>query len=111
MMLPDLIMAPVINKHTLQLNFALSSELFWFRGHFPIQAIFPGVAQIEWVMHYAKEYFQITSFTGLDVVKFQRPLFPDDIIVLVIEWLPEKNKLKFQYSKNAIVASTGQISL
>ena len=31
----------------------LDPELSWFRGHFAVQPLLPGVAQIDWVMHYA----------------------------------------------------------
>ncbi|SUX57408.1 ACP dehydratase [Citrobacter amalonaticus] len=31
----------------------LDPSLFWFSGHFAVQPLLPGVAQIDWVMHYA----------------------------------------------------------
>lgn len=111
MMLPVFLNPPTISKYSLQLSFTLSKDLFWFAGHFPEQAIFPGVAQIDWVMHYAQTYFNITAFGGIDVVKFQSPLCPEDDVVLTIDWLFEKNKLKFEYAKSNKIASTGQINL
>ena len=32
---------------------SLDPALFWFRGHFAVQPLLPGVAQIDWAMHYA----------------------------------------------------------
>lgn len=31
----------------------LDPSLFWFCGHFAVQPLLPGVAQMDWVMHYA----------------------------------------------------------
>ncbi|KJG48414.1 hypothetical protein UA70_13815, partial [Raoultella planticola] len=31
----------------------LDPGLFWFSGHFAVQPLLPGVAQLDWVMHYA----------------------------------------------------------
>ena len=30
----------------------IDAGLFWFQGHFPHLPILPGVAQLDWVMHY-----------------------------------------------------------
>ncbi len=112
-MLPILKHYQCIDENSLQLTLVLSKELFWFKGHFPVQAIFPGVAQIDLVMKYAKQYLQVDSnlFKGVDVIKFQQPLFPDDIVTLAIELIKEKQLLTFQYKVKDVIASSGKITL
>lgn len=95
---------------TLQLT--LQPEMFWFKGHFPEQAILPGVAQLNLVMHYAKTLLNVDlPFKGMDVVKFQRPLFPNESVELIINWHPENHKLSFQYRCDDLPASSGRITL
>lgn len=111
MMLPQENASNVTDNHvTLQLT--LTPELFWFKGHFPEQAILPGVAQLHLVMHYAKTLLHVRHpFKGMDVVKFQRPLFPGENVELAINWNPENNKLNFQYTVDGAPASSGRITL
>lgn len=93
-------------------HFMLPPSLFWFKGHFPEQALLPGVTQIHWALHYAQEAFALDlAFSGIDVVKFQRPLFPNESIVLTLAWNSDKSKLSFQYSCQDTIASSGRISL
>ncbi|SQI44452.1 (3R)-hydroxymyristoyl-[acyl-carrier-protein] dehydratase [Leminorella richardii] len=90
----------------------LSPELFWFKGHFPQQALLPGVTQIHWAVHYATEAFALNRrFSGIDVVKFQRPLFPGESVVLTLSWDEEKGRLSFQYRCQDAIASSGRIDL
>lgn len=47
-----------IERHQAQANHLeivlhLRADLFWFRGHFAVQPLLPGVAQIDWAMSYA----------------------------------------------------------
>ncbi len=37
----------------LEITFYLDPDLLWFKGHFAVQPLLPGVAQLDWVMHYA----------------------------------------------------------
>ncbi|WP_347253807.1 hydroxymyristoyl-ACP dehydratase [Leminorella grimontii] len=110
-------MLPAETSHRIEnsnatFHFTLSPQLFWFKGHFPEQALLPGVTQIHWVLHYAREAFALDlSFSGIDVVKFQRPLFPNEDIVLTLAWDDEKKKLNFQYGCQGAIASSGRISL
>ncbi|STH09161.1 putative fatty acid degradation enzyme [Escherichia coli] len=49
-----------IERHQAQANHLeivlhLRADLFWFRGHFAVQPLLPGVAQIDWAMSYAAQ--------------------------------------------------------
>ena len=79
---------------------------------FPSSPILPGVTQVNWVMDYASAFLGLDKvFYGMDVVKFQRPLLPGEIVNVQIDWLKEKHRLVFRYSLGDAVASSGKIIL
>lgn len=112
MKLPDVINCQ-LNEKSVELTINLSPSLFWFKGHFPQQAILPGVTQLNWVLHYARHYLAINNqFKGIDVMKFQCPLFPGQTVKLIIDWHSETNKLSFQYLvADKQITSSGRIVL
>ncbi|CDL86536.1 hydroxymyristoyl-ACP dehydratase [Xenorhabdus cabanillasii] len=76
----------------------LDPDLSWFRGHFPVQPLLPGVAQIDWVMHYAQTLLAPGwAFSSIEMVKFQFPLQPEDNLLLKLQWEEKKHLLTFQY--------------
>lgn len=94
----------------------LEPELFWFSGHFAQQPLLPGVAQLDWVMHYATlllapEY----RFHSIQAVKFQAPLLPETVVTLVLDWQAEKQQLAFKYLRHdgeqRHLSSSGKIRL
>lgn len=112
MMMPLIVNQKKEGGNALKLTLQLCPELFWFDGHFPHYPILPGVTQVHWVMIFATRFLEIDqTFSGMDVVKFQRPLLPGDEVSLDIEWLKEKSRLHFQYSVAGNVASSGKITL
>jgi len=94
------------------LELRLPATLLWFKGHFPEQPILPGVAQLNWVMTFAREELPLAAnFAGFDVIKFQQPLLPEQQVTLSIQWLQDKNKLLFSYKVGEFQASSGKINL
>lgn len=110
---------PALSKDTIKdptelayITLRLQPDLFWFQGHFPDYPLLPGVTQLNWVMHYAKKMFHLTSvFKSMEVIKFQSPLFPNEIIKLKLSWQPELQKLSFEYHAKDKLASSGKITL
>ncbi|MBD2791253.1 hydroxymyristoyl-ACP dehydratase [Xenorhabdus sp. 42] len=87
---------PAQNEVIIQLY--LDPDLAWFRGHFPIQPLLPGVAQIDWAIHYAQTLLAPDwSFAAIEMVKFQFPLLPKDKLRLKMKWEEEKHLLSFHY--------------
>ena len=112
MILPEVLSQQFTGDTSVQLGLRLSADLFWFKGHFPTSPILPGVTQVNWVMIYADELLGLNqAFSGMEVVKFQRPLLPDEVVSLQIDWLKEKHRLVFRYSVAGSVASSGKITL
>jgi acyl-coenzyme A synthetase/AMP-(fatty) acid ligase len=71
----------------LALRLEIDRSLACFRGHFPGQPVVPGVAQLEWVIGFAREAFDIRgAFQGVDALKFQRIIAPGMAVTLTLEW-------------------------
>ncbi|MGE9550490.1 3-hydroxyacyl-ACP dehydratase FabZ family protein [Erwinia amylovora] len=92
------------------------AELFWFRGHFPGQPILPGVAQLDWVMHYGlKLLAPDKAFSSVENIKFQQPILPGSTLKLMLSWNAAKNWLLFDYqilgAEQPQRASSGKIAL
>ena len=113
MMLPVVVSQQITGDHFASIDLLLPADLLWFSGHFPTCPILPGVAQINWVMHYANQLLgQLPVVRSIDVVKFQRPLMPDDEVTIEINWERTNHKLMFKYLvQGEITASSGKISL
>ncbi len=58
----------------LEITFYLDPDLLWFKGHFAVQPLLPGVAQLDWVMHYAAALAPGYRFHSIQNVKFAAPL-------------------------------------
>ncbi|ATM93566.1 TPA: beta-hydroxyacyl-ACP dehydratase [Klebsiella aerogenes] len=95
---------------------SLDPALFWFRGHFAVQPLLPGVAQIDWAMHYATRLLAPGwRFHDIQNVKFQSPLLPGAIVTLTLTWQEARQTLTFNYQlhdgETRHTASSGKIRL
>ncbi|MDC9580330.1 hydroxymyristoyl-ACP dehydratase [Xenorhabdus sp. PR6a] len=96
-------------QHEAMIQLYLDPALDWFRGHFPVQPLLPGVAQIDWVMHYAQTLLAPGwSFSSIEMVKFQFPLQPGNTLLLKINWDEKKHLLTFHYDLAPQNGSEGQ---
>lgn len=92
----------------------INGALPWFRGHFPGQPILPGVAQLDWVMHYATTLLAPGwQFAAVENIKFQQPVQPGQSLWLQLSWLAEKGQIAFSYQRqeDGSMVSSGKISL
>lgn len=99
-----------------EIAFVLDPALFWFQGHFPVQPLLPGVAQLDWAIRHGLEMLAPSHrFQAVRSVKFQAPLLPGDHVLLSLDWLAESGVLSFQYRREAgaaaSLASAGKIQL
>lgn len=77
-------------------------QLRYFNGHFPGNAVLPGVVQISWVLHFAQQTFsKLGVFQRLEVVKFQQVIRPGDTVRLKLRWDPHKYYLQFVFDTNS----------
>lgn len=97
-MLPIELECITSSADTVKLQLLLEPQLFWFKGHFPGQPVLPGVAQIHWAIHYAREHLDIKGqFTAMQAIKFQNPVTQGQQLELNLQWLADKELLKFSY--------------
>ena len=100
----------------LTLRLHAAADLFWFRGHFPTLPILPGVAQLDWALHYGLTRLAPgKAFASIDNIKFQQPVPPNAELELQLNWQADKSLLSFSYQlikgEVAEVASSGKIRL
>ena len=89
----------------------IPKELSWFEGHFPDQAVLPGVVQIDWAGKLANALFTHSkTFKQLSNIKFKTMVLPDTHLSLALSYNLEKNSLKFHYFDNEMTYSTGSFT-
>ncbi len=83
-------------------------DLFQFRGHFPDWPILPGVAQLDWAVHFAEQALE-RSLTVREVhnLKFVRTVSPDAVLLLRIEADPASGRIRFEYREGDQPTSFG----
>lgn len=82
MTISDGLKSPVLLESTpiengVRLLLEVPAGLAWFQGHFPAEAVLPGVAQTGWAIAFARERFGFaTDPCKLEQVRFQQPVRP-----------------------------------
>ncbi|MCT8988577.1 ApeI family dehydratase [Shewanella phaeophyticola] len=90
----------------------ISGDLNFFDGHFPEQAVLPGVTQLDWAVKLGCDAFGYrANVATLEVLKFQQLILPNTYVDLVIEHQPQKSKLIFSYSDGDKRFASGRIVL
>ena len=93
-----------------ELMLRIPPDLVYFDGHFPGAPILPGIAQIDWVLHYGREYFGAdVAFTRLEGVKFHRPIRPGDVVRLDLSWRAHPRSIGFVFESTATRHASGRI--
>ncbi|WP_257307142.1 hypothetical protein [Geothrix campi] len=69
-----------------------------FSGHFPGQPVLSGLIQVDWAARLGQEAFgPLGTFQGLEHLKFQAPILPDEPLELHLDWVPTTGLLRFRY--------------
>ncbi|MEB8432440.1 hypothetical protein OO007_09415 [Cocleimonas sp. KMM 6892] len=79
----------------------IPASLSCFKGHFPDQAVLPGVVQINWANDLAKRIFKYEEFRGVNYLKFNTMILPETKVILSLTLNPEKHTVKFRYTSIA----------
>ena len=99
----------MVSSNCVVLNLELPVDAEAFRGHFPDQPILPGVVQLDWVMGFAKKYFNIACPSAQAFqVKFTHVVQPGQI---EMHLKYSGNRLSFEYKSNTQKYSSGSIIL
>ena len=120
-LLVDRILELEDNKWIVGIKNVTFNEPF-FQGHFPGRPVMPGVLIVEALAQTAGVLFfhsnptmvgRVFFFTGIDGVRFRRPIVPGDVVKLEIELLAVKRgffKLKATASVDGALALDGELS-
>ena len=85
-------------------------EIAHFAGHFPGAALLPGVVQVDWAVHFARQYLPLEGvFSALENLKFLGVIVPDTKLQLSLAWDVERKRLDFSYATSDRKYSVGRI--
>jgi acyl-CoA synthetase (AMP-forming)/AMP-acid ligase II/3-hydroxymyristoyl/3-hydroxydecanoyl-(acyl carrier protein) dehydratase len=102
----------IVTSNTVLLTLQINADLIYFDGHFPDYPLLPGVTQIDWAIYYAKKILNSgTRFAGMNAIKFQQPILPNDIVHLTLTWFADKQTLHFAYRSAGNTHSSGRLKL
>lgn len=94
------------------LEIVAPANLLYFDGHFDVAPILPGVVQVDWALHYGRQYFGMPArFKGMNQLKFQHVIEPEQPVQLELRCDAAGQGLRFSYSSAAGQHSSGRIVL
>ena len=85
----------------------IPAKLSYFAGHFPEQAVLPGVVQVNWANNLATQLFNVEEFRGVNSLKFNTMILPEAKVTLSLTLNPEKHTVKFSYKSDGTLFSSG----
>ncbi|HYW77467.1 MAG TPA: hypothetical protein VFA48_12765 [Gammaproteobacteria bacterium] len=91
-----------------RLHLAIPTGLVWFEGHFPSRPVLPGVAQIAWVVYYARRQFRFSH----DPSRIERVKFLETVPLdrpLLLELQLEGNRVNWQLFADDTLLSRGRL--
>ena len=96
--------------HQVILDLHVVPEIAHFAGHFPGAALLPGVVQVDWAVHFARQYLPLEGvFSALENLKFLGVIVPDTKLQLSLAWDAERKRLDFSYATSDRKYSVGRI--
>lgn len=97
------------DQSQVRLSLEISTEMNWFRGHFPDQPVLPGVIQLHWAVLVAGSYFDFTT-TPKEVkrLKFKKVVTPPAILDLTVA-LYDDDEVQFRFGDSDEQYSEGRL--
>jgi acyl-coenzyme A synthetase/AMP-(fatty) acid ligase/3-hydroxymyristoyl/3-hydroxydecanoyl-(acyl carrier protein) dehydratase len=94
------------------LELTAPQDLLYFDGHFDVAPILPGVVQVDWAIHYGRQYFVMAPvFKGISQLKFQQVIVPGKPVRLELAYDAAKQVLRFAYTSEAGAHSSGRVAM
>ena len=85
-------------------------DLLYFDGHFPSRQILPGVVQVDWVIAFGRECFDLPPiFRAIHGLKFHRVILPETPFVLELDHRPDKSTLAFKITSRLGTHASGRV--
>ena len=86
------------------------ASLYWFRGHFPEQAVLPGVVQTHWAALIGQHLYPVSgAFSHIDNLKFHQVILPEAQVSLILTPRHAKHTLAFAYRHHDKRCSEGKL--
>ena len=99
-----------IAGHQVALDLYVLPEIAHFDGHFPGAPILPGVVQVDWAIHFARQYLPLEGvFSSLEKLKFLAVIVPGARLKLSLAWDVERKMLNFNYATATQKYATGRV--
>jgi len=106
------ILSTHVEDEAVEWRIFIDADLPFFDGHFPEQAILPGVTQLDWAIRMGCEHFNYpVEVATLEVLKFQQLMLPNSEVSLKISQNSSKTKLLFSYFDDEKRFASGRILL
>ena len=110
--LPTILARRQTGEGSMELDLEIDPGLLWFQGHFPGHPILPGVVQMDWAVHFAREELGLNLPAAQAVqIKFKAVISPGDRVSLTLAHQTAKRRLTFQYRRGEDVCSSGTVFL
>lgn len=108
---PDIYQLDTDNTSFANFNVDVTEDLPFFPGHFPQQAVLPGVVMLDWVVQYAEQLLPINvDFTHMEAIKFKQVICPPLSISVELKYNAERKKLSYSIRSEKAEHSSGRIS-
>ena len=108
--LPDVTAIECPNDHEVVLTLFVPKDLVYFDGHFPEAPVLPGVAQLFWVDHFARQVLgRDLGWSKMEAVKFNRLVIPGTTVTLRLTMREDSNRLQFSYVIDGATCSSGRL--
>ena len=95
------------SQHILRLD--ISSDLGWFRGHFPGTPVLAGVVQLHWAVSVSLDLFEFSEVpVEIKRLKFKNIVTPPRILELALNKTNE-SEVKFEFTSLDQIHSQGHL--
>ena len=99
-----------LSRDGAKLDFFMDPEIAYFSGHFPEQAVLPGVVQVHWAGELARRLFACSGFSTLSKIKFNNAILPNTRLSLSLSYLADVGRVEFCYEDSQQKLSSGVLS-
>ena len=107
MLLPVVLEQKLVDVQA-QFELEFTPELECFKGHFPTFPIFPGVGQVGFVQHFAKQtWADLQWCNGFEQLKFQELIYPYSVVQLKLT--RKLNKISFEILGDDKTIASGRL--
>jgi hypothetical protein len=92
------------------LTLFIPRHLTYFDGHFAGTPVLPGVAQLFWAGHFARQVFGLDFvWPRMEAVKFNRLVLPETTVTLHLVRREDHGRLQFSYAVDGVTCSSGRL--